>query len=115
MVMSFVVRLPFLQALGFVEVMVEELPEDMSIAPPDAHERLEPLNVSLQRLSIEFHYTCKAREMAAVAKYLLMRLPNLTIFSAPDVSAQTVLDFAREYLPFYPHLKNAESVFLGRS
>ncbi|KAJ2791816.1 hypothetical protein H4R21_006257, partial [Coemansia helicoidea] len=108
---SFVARLQHLETLDFAGIRVDKLPADMSIAPSDAHEPLEPLNTSLQKLTLRFDNRSKSLDAVAAAKYLLMRLPNLTLFSVAGVPVKPVHDFAREYSQFYPHLKNAESVF----
>ncbi|KAJ2799909.1 hypothetical protein H4R21_003384 [Coemansia helicoidea] len=111
LVTSYIRQLPFLETVEFAEVGMLSLPADMSIAPLRKHEPLEPLNTNLRKLTLRFEGRSKARDTAAVVQYLLMRLPNLTMFCVWDVSVQPVLDFARKYSRFYPHLKNAESVF----
>ncbi|KAJ2803786.1 hypothetical protein H4R21_001899 [Coemansia helicoidea] len=98
-----------MHSLEFAYLTIGELPAEVTITPLDKHETVEPLNTSLQTLSLRFD--CSGKACDTVAQYLLMRLPNLVVFSAPDVSTETVLNFAREYSRFYPHLNNAESVF----
>ncbi|KAJ2801779.1 hypothetical protein H4R21_002670 [Coemansia helicoidea] len=109
--MSFIVWLPVLETLEFAEIRMGKLPADMTITPLKKHEPLEPLDSNLQTLSLAFRDKSKVNVRVAAAKYLLMRLPNLTTLSAVGFSAKPLLDFARDYSRFYPHLENAESVF----
>ncbi|KAJ2789225.1 hypothetical protein H4R21_006796, partial [Coemansia helicoidea] len=106
---SFVERLQFLETLVFADIRMRQLPAEMSVTPLDKREPLEPLNSSLQTLSLVFDGRSKAHDTVAVTQYLLMRLPNLIMLSVPGVPVQPVLGFAREYSRFYSHLKHAES------
>ncbi|KAJ2804494.1 hypothetical protein H4R21_001625, partial [Coemansia helicoidea] len=72
-----------------------------------------PFNATLQQLTLKFDGMTQASKKVAFAKYLLMRLPKLVAFSAPGVSVPPVLDFARKYSRFYPHLENAQKVFIN--
>ncbi|KAJ2709346.1 hypothetical protein H4R19_004300 [Coemansia spiralis] len=106
MVLEFIERLQRLQALVCSNVTTRGMQADVSVAPLDAHEPMEPLNTSLRSLAMAPNVDRRDYDTVALAKYLLVRLPSLKRFSTFRVSKQSVLDFAREYASLYPHLAN---------
>ncbi|KAJ2713791.1 hypothetical protein H4R19_002074 [Coemansia spiralis] len=85
---------------------------DISIAPLGAHERVGPLNTSLQSLVLCTDAMDDENYMVAVAKYLLMRLPRLAYFPIGDIPRAPLIAFAREYAHIYPHLASAANVLV---
>ncbi|KAJ2710893.1 hypothetical protein H4R19_003518 [Coemansia spiralis] len=112
-VLAFIERLQHLQTLVCSDVTTRGMLVDVSVAPLDAHEPMEPLSTCLQSLAITPNLDCSVYDTVAVAQYLLVRLPNMKRFSMVRVSKQTVLDFAREYTSLYPHLADASGVVRG--
>ncbi|KAJ2713508.1 hypothetical protein H4R19_002210 [Coemansia spiralis] len=111
MVLALIEHLQRLQTLEFSDVDTRGMLADVSVAPLDAHEPMEPLSTSLQSLEIMPNRDSSGYDTVALAKYLLVRLPNMKCFSMFRVSKQSLLDFACEYVSLYPHLANASCVF----
>ncbi|KAJ2714648.1 hypothetical protein H4R19_001615 [Coemansia spiralis] len=113
-VLALIEHLQHLQTLVCYDVTTRRMLADVSVAPLDAHEPMEPLSTSLLSLGIAPIRNCSGYDMVALAKYLLVRLPNIKRFSMFRVPEQSVLDFAREYASLYPHLANASVVVQTR-
>ncbi|KAJ2714116.1 hypothetical protein H4R19_001893 [Coemansia spiralis] len=112
-VLAFVEQLQHLRVLVCRNVATRDMQANIIIAPLDAHERVVPLNASLQSLVLTPNTPFDNEDGIAVAKYLLMRLPSLMLFSADGIPEQPVFDFAQEYSLLYPHLDSATDVFIG--
>ncbi|KAJ2710269.1 hypothetical protein H4R19_003830 [Coemansia spiralis] len=112
-VFAFIGRLPCLLTLRFIGYVARGTQADISITSLDAHERVEPLNASLQSLRILLSDDWSENDMAAVVKYLVLRLPRLAFFPAYQIPRSPVIAFARAYAHIYPHLANATNVLVS--
>ncbi|KAJ2711187.1 hypothetical protein H4R19_003368 [Coemansia spiralis] len=113
-VLALIEHLQHLQTLECYNVTTRRMLADVSVAPLDAHEPMEPLSTSLQSLGIAPTRNCSDYDMVALVQYLLVRLPNMKRLSVARASKQSVLDFAHDYASLYPHLANASDVVVAR-
>ncbi|KAJ1723683.1 hypothetical protein LPJ61_005803, partial [Coemansia biformis] len=102
---EFIRRLPNLVWLEFSQLTSGDILSDIAIPKANYHVPVEPFDTKLEDLQIRFGQSQSTPNMAiAVAKYLLLKLPALTILVARQIPMQPVVEFVDAHAEWYPNL-----------
>ncbi|KAJ2779139.1 hypothetical protein H4R18_004170, partial [Coemansia javaensis] len=97
--------LPSLASLWISHLTAGEPQTDISIPEPGDARLAEPLNTSIEHMSIDARGNERPEDaVVPVAKYLLLKIPTLASFNAIQLPRQAIEDFVGAYSELYPHL-----------
>ncbi|KAJ2716408.1 hypothetical protein H4R19_000667 [Coemansia spiralis] len=106
-VMSHIRTQPRLVSLEIDYLSLADIQADFSIPDNADHEPVAPLDTQLRELTIYVGHGPEPAELAyAMLKYLLLKIPTLSLVTTGGVSQQPIQDFIDEYAQWYPHLAN---------
>ncbi|KAJ1721603.1 hypothetical protein LPJ61_006022 [Coemansia biformis] len=88
---------------------MDSIQTDISVPEADNYATVEPYNTKLTGMAINYMKDNHLLDLAAaIAKYLLLKIPTLTKFFAHQTPVQLVHDFVETYSQQYLHLSSIE-------
>ncbi|KAJ1724105.1 hypothetical protein LPJ61_005773, partial [Coemansia biformis] len=90
---------PDLDSLTLSNLALDEIVSDISIPESGARALMAPLDTRIRTLSFKIRRQLYSPDLAIpVAKYLLLRIPTLAEFFAPEIPRRPIVDFISEHV-----------------